>query len=212
MTTETTSPEGMPEDFGDAAVWLLRRHEWVRQQVQRVIPHWNPDEEDTTPLVDLAWAFWVMDEHDIALEQFKRAHYEPGPSASDEEWAAYQQKVPTLDLTGWLPEEASRIVSSINELRVMSTGERGVCRMLAALNERGTRFSVWDIPEKAAEGGPTSFYADYLRLLEWRLSPVRFHFHPTKADQRVHRIQAMIDSGEIQPNPVVEVNVPAQEG
>lgn len=118
-----------PSNSYQAADWLLTRHPWARQNVERVIGRDPLADDEYDWLEALADAWTAAQEHDAAWADYTRRTREP---RDDDAWEVWHSAGP----------QAS---PAVHQLGVMSSGEKRMARLVATLHP--TKRPAWSLSD-----------------------------------------------------------------
>lgn len=136
-----TDPDKPPTNTYQAADWIVKRHPWAREMVERVVGPLGDVDSNHGWLNELAQA--VLD-HAEYLEEWRRyEHRTPPPlevNDSDERrYKAWERECDAWEAAGPKPTSGAAAYGP------MSSGERRIVRLIATLSREGVPWAVNDI-------------------------------------------------------------------
>lgn len=138
MTTPADTP---PTNTYQAADWIVKRHPWGREMVERVVGPLGDVDANHGWLNDLAQAVLDHAEH---LEEWRRYKdrtpppYEPDDSDA-RKYRAWEREYDAWEAAGPKPTPGAAAYGP------MSSGERRIVRLIATLSRQGVNWCVGDI-------------------------------------------------------------------
>lgn len=133
----STAPDAPPTNTYQAADWIVKRHPWAREMVERVVGPLDDVDANHDWLDDLAQA--VLDEIEYGEAWTQYSHRNRQPEYREDDNGRSEREYDAWRAAGPKPTPGAAAYGP------MSSGERRIVRLIATLASKGVPWKVQDI-------------------------------------------------------------------